>query len=108
MFVEELDKHLATATEILALLAPGAALTGAQRIKLSQAFHTIRGGAGFFELVDIGQIAKTLEELLHEPSLNPSSPKPGGTGITGLTENDSEHVRGLVQRLLQIASCLPR
>ena len=108
MFVEELDKHLATATKILAALAPGAALTDPQRITLSQAFHTIRGSAGFFELVEVAQIAKSLEELLQEPSRHQCSSELADRGVTGLTENDSEHVRGLVQQLLQIASCLPR
>lgn len=92
MFVEELDKHLSTAKAVLAALKPNTPLASADRTKLSTAFHTIRGGAGFFALVELASKAKDLEEMLQEA--------PG--------TDDTEDVRALVRDLDRVASCLPR
>jgi chemotaxis protein histidine kinase CheA len=100
LFVEELDKHLAACEAVLtAQTARQAPLTTEERRKLSTAFHTIRGGAGFFALTDIAQTAKALEERLQQPALEVSP---------GVVEDDSVAVRALVQTIQKAASLLPR
>ncbi len=92
MFVEELDKHLAMAEEVVGRLDAGRHLTSAERTTLSTAFHTIRGGAGFFALTEIAQMAKHLEERLQ----------------TNPAKDDSAEIKALVQKLANLASSLPR
>jgi len=92
MFIEELDKHLKTASTVLSELAGNSALNTEQRTRLSTAFHTIRGGAGFFALSEIALCARTLEEKL-------------GTAPVG---NDTEEIRKLVHGLMEMALSLPR
>ena len=60
LFIEELERHLCDAKSIM---ETSATLNDDQRKKLGAAFHTIRGGAGFFKLSEISLVAQDLEEL---------------------------------------------
>lgn len=59
LFFEEIGLHL-DAIEELARSSPGD-LSAESRAKISQRFHTIRGGAGFLKLESIAKYATTGE-----------------------------------------------
>jgi chemotaxis protein histidine kinase CheA len=62
LFVSELDKHITEA--ILKTNTQGqAVITDNECNALRSTFHTIKGGAGFFGLNDIANVASNLENL---------------------------------------------
>lgn len=64
IFFEELHKHLDQTRHI----SEWSALPGSDTVYEACArFHTIKGGAGFFQLKDIALLAGRLEDLLHSP-----------------------------------------
>ena len=64
LFVEELTKHLADAH---ATFGRAAHTSSDDFIRLSARFHTIKGGAGFFGLTRIAEIASALEQHFNQP-----------------------------------------
>jgi chemotaxis protein histidine kinase CheA len=60
IFFGEVQKHLAGVT----VLFEGVELTAPQITEAVGRFHTIRGGAGFFKLVEVASIAGKLEQGL--------------------------------------------
>lgn len=63
IFFAEFDKHLTRARTAFTGLEQ---CTDDERKVLSTAFHTIKGGAGFFALDDVARTAGTLEKLFAE------------------------------------------
>lgn len=64
LFVEELAKHLADATNTFGRAEEA---TKDDLVRLSARFHTIKGGAGFFGFDRIAKLAATLEERFNAP-----------------------------------------
>jgi HPt (histidine-containing phosphotransfer) domain-containing protein len=60
MFVEEMQKHLLAAEAFF----ESGQWTAETLKEMSGRFHTIRGGAGFFKLVEIASLAGELEKGL--------------------------------------------
>jgi chemotaxis protein histidine kinase CheA len=60
IFVVELEKHLTIARGILSSDTP----TPTEFVQVGASFHTIRGGAGFFGLNALAEVAGSLENLL--------------------------------------------
>ena len=63
LFVAELTKHLADAH---ATFGRAAQTDRSDFVRLSARFHTIKGGAGFFGLSRIAELAATLEDRFNQ------------------------------------------
>lgn len=90
IFLSEFERHLAKSREVFAdisLIEPD------DIYRCAGAFHTIKGGAGFFGLKQIADIAGQLEKILCNPELN--------------LENDFEFVQELIFNLQKLGVELP-
>lgn len=74
IYFDEIAKHLHEASSVL---ADATALSSESRYAVSARFHTIRGGAGFFGLSAIAEVAGKLEYLLARPDLDLRAEKEG-------------------------------
>lgn len=66
IFFTEMEKHLGRAEEQFIALE---SCDADQRKRLSMAFHTIKGGSGFFALSEVMALASSLEKLFQNPEL---------------------------------------
>ena len=65
IFYEEVQKHMAAGQILI-----GATVDPKECKEMSMRFHTIRGGAGFFQLKEISELATKLEKMLLMPDAN--------------------------------------
>lgn len=91
MFCEELHKHLSAAESFFA----ADPWTVEVLQEMSGRFHTIRGAAGFFKLVEVASIAGELEKALVAGS-------PSEVSAQG------EYLRERYHKLREVAATLPR
>ena len=68
VFLEELSRHLG---EVRIRLGRGDPIGSTEARELGERFHTIKGGAGFFGLHEIEQVAAGLEQIFLAPSAEP-------------------------------------
>ncbi len=67
LFCQELERHIAKGRRFILL---NEALTAPILGELSAAFHTVRGGAGFFGLDDMQRVAGELETIFGQEEFN--------------------------------------
>lgn len=89
-FVEQLDGQL----NLVHTTFDASSVDPDQVKKASEVFHTIKGGAGFFGLQNVADIAADIEGRLNDPQLDL---------IRGV-----ERVRELIMQLERIAQNLPK
>ncbi|MBX7143623.1 MAG: Hpt domain-containing protein [Oligoflexia bacterium] len=90
IFAVELARHLDGARQTF---FSNRAFTADDYIRVGAAFHTIKGGAGFFGLSDLAQVAAKLETML--------------MGAKETLILDVEEVRALVTKVEALAKELP-
>ena len=90
IFLTEIDKHLSRTSDLLT--GPIDLASDAPR-RAAASFHTVKGGAGFFGLTEVAQIAARLEDLLNSDRL---------------TETDLSEAQTLIVTLKRLSLELPR
>jgi two-component system chemotaxis response regulator CheY len=81
-YLAESREHLATAeADLLALEQSGEAVAEERINRIFRAVHTIKGGAGFFDLVEIRELARDAEDILSLIRARKMVPTPVRVGV---------------------------
>jgi chemotaxis protein histidine kinase CheA len=89
LFLNEIGKDLSQFDEFL---KNDAFNSKEEVVRFTASFHRLKGGAGFFGLMRVAEIAGKIEALLRDPAFHPESERTKVQNLFQTLKNESSHL----------------